>query len=145
MYQKRGNLYTTNPAGLKKYSPEKNHLYTLQITRGGLILPNVIVVRDLAPSTPLFQRFLQEWKGNSPREWWHIYEKNFKEELQTEEKLQALRIVYKMLLSGYDVVLVCFCKDHRYCHRRLVGEFFKPYGIKAIELNPVFNDQLTFF
>ena len=39
------------------------------------------------------------------------------------------------------MVLVCFCHDHRYCHRRLVGEFFAPYGVKSEELNPILIEQ----
>lgn len=137
-----GKLYTSNPAGIKLLEVDAE---IWQITRGKTTLPDMISVKELSPSNHLFQRFLQEWKGNPGDEWWSIYEKEFLQELTTDEKLHGLRKIYKKLYQGQNIVLVCFCKDHNFCHRRLVGEFFKPYGIEAIELNPINNDQLSFF
>lgn len=137
-----GMLYTSNPAGLKNLNIEAE---VWQITRGGLTLPNVILEKKLSPSSSLFQTFIQDWKGKPFNQWWPKYEKKFLIELETEEKIRGLRDVYKRLLLGKNVVLVCFCKDHRYCHRRLVGEFFKPYGVKAIELNPISQEQISLF
>ncbi|MFB9759610.1 DUF488 domain-containing protein [Ectobacillus funiculus] len=142
MNQPKGRLYTSNPAGLR-FLEEEAEIW--QITRGGVNLPNTVVVKELSPSPSLFQTFVQDWKGTPFDNWWHLYEKRFLGEMETDEKLRGLRDVYKRLLVGRNVVLVCFCKDHRYCHRRLVGEFFKPYGVEAIELNPVSQDQLSFF
>ncbi|MCU5340121.1 DUF488 domain-containing protein [Bacillus cereus] len=142
MNQPKGHLYTSNPAGLR-FLKEEAEIW--QITRGGINIPNTVLVRELSPSRPLFQTFIQDWKNKPFDEWWHLYEKRFLTEMKTDEKLHGLRHVYKKLLIGKNVVLVCFCKDHRYCHRRIVGEFFKPYGVEAIELNPVSQDQLSLF
>jgi uncharacterized protein YeaO (DUF488 family) len=137
-----GKLYTSNVTGLKKVDFEAE---ILLITRAGQEIPNVKVVRELSPSPDLFQTFLNQWKNKNPAEWWHLYEQRFQHELISNEKKRALREVYKKLLNGNDVVLVCFCADHRYCHRRLVGEFFKPYGVEAKEINPLDIEQLTLF
>lgn len=142
MRKPSGHLYTSNPYGLR-YLEEDAEIW--QITRGGVDIPGSILVRDLSPTRPLFNRFVQDWKNKPFEEWWHLYEKRFLEEMESEEKLKGLREVYKRLLVGRNVVLVCFCKDHRYCHRRLVGEFFEQYGVIAKELNPVPTDQLSIF
>ncbi|WP_047150829.1 DUF488 domain-containing protein [Aneurinibacillus tyrosinisolvens] len=137
-----GKLYTTNPAGLKNLKVEAE---LWQITRAGYDLPDTVIVKNLSPSPELFKRFIRSWKGKPPKEWWPEYENLFSKELETDEKIRSLRDVYKKLLQGKNVVLICFCADHRYCHRRLVGEFFLPYGVKAEELNPVLVEQITLF
>lgn len=137
-----GQLYTSNPAGLKNLNVDAE---IWQITRGGLALPNAQVKKNLSPSQELFQTFVHEWKGKPFQQWWPKYEERFSSELESSEKLRGLRDVYKNLLVGNNVVLVCFCKDHRYCHRRLVGEFFKPYNVNVVELNPITQEQLSLF
>lgn len=137
-----GKLYTSNPTGLK-YLKEDVELW--QIMRAGYDLPGAIRVEELSPSDQLFQTYLRAWRNKSPKEWWPLYEQRFQKEMQSEEKLKGLRSVYKRLLVGRNVVLICFCDDHRICHRRLIGEFFEPYGVTAIELNPVKTEQITLF
>lgn len=137
-----GKLYTSNPTGLK-YLTEKAEIW--QIMRAGPELPGSIRVKELSPSDQLFRTYIRAWRGKPANKWWPFYEEQFKNELKTEEKLQGLRSVYKRLLLGQSVVLICFCDDHRICHRRLVGEFFQQYGVKALELNPINSEQLTLF
>ena len=117
-----GKLYTSNPAGLK-YLKEEAELW--QIMRAGPELSNAIRVKELSPSDELFQLYMGMWKGKPADDWWHLYEKKFISEMETEEKLQGLRAIYKKLLLGHTIILICFCEDHRICHRRLVGDFLK--------------------
>lgn len=137
-----GKLYTSNPAGLKNLDREAE---LWQIMRAAHTLPNCTLVKSLSPSTQLFLKYSQEWKGLPYNEWWPKYEKYFKEELKTDGMVKSLRDVYKKLLRGKNIVLICFCNDHRYCHRRLVAEFFEPYGVRAVELNPIKVEQLSIF
>jgi Uncharacterized conserved protein len=137
-----GRLFTSNPAGLHKLTVPAD---VLLITRAGYPVPDTTQVRELSPSPSLFQSYLNTWRDKPPIEWWHKYEERFQIELLSNEKKKALRDVYRQLLNGQNVVLVCFCKDHRYCHRRLVGEFFEPFGVKAEELNPVKVEQISLF
>lgn len=138
-----GKLFTCNVQGLNKV---KMHANVLLITRAGFDVPNTIRVRALSPSPELFHKYVGEWKDKlSYNEWWPIYKKNFQSELKSEVCLHALREVYKMLLRGENVVLVCYCRDHRYCHRKLVADFFSKFGIESAELNPVHSEQTSFF
>ena len=137
-----GRLYTSNLPGLKKLNKPADRLL---ITRAGAEISNVEPVRALSPSPELFHRYLDEWKDRPDKSWWPEYERRFRRELESGEKRTALREVYKRLLRGQDVVLICFCKDHRYCHRRLVGEFYEEYGVQAEELNPVTVEQIDLF
>jgi len=138
-----GQLYTCNVSGLSKISMKADRLL---ITRAGFDVPNVEIIRDLSPSPELFQTYLTQWKDKvSPDIWWSDYENRFTHELQLESRIKALRDVYKRLIQGRNVILLCFCKDHRYCHRRLVGNFFNEFGAEAHELNPVVIEQMQFF
>lgn len=137
-----GQLFTSNPGGLK-YLTVDAELW--QITRAGVTIPNAVQVQQLSPSNELFQTFVRRWRGKQPTEWWNEYENRFTEELKSEEKIKGLREVYKRLLMGKNVVLICFCNDHRYCHRRLVAELFEPHGVKAAELNPIRVEQISLF
>lgn len=137
-----GKLYTSNPTGLK-YLKEEAEIW--QIMRAGPELAHAIRVKELSPSDQLFQSYVRTWRHKPSNEWWPLYEDRFMREMKTEEKLYGLRAIYKRLLMGKNVVLICFCDDHRICHRRLVGEFFKSYGVEAVELNPVKTEQLSLF
>ncbi|SFE35471.1 Uncharacterized conserved protein YeaO, DUF488 family [Paenibacillus algorifonticola] len=137
-----GKLYTSNLNGLKKINFEAKKL---MITRAEMAIEDVAMCQALAPSQELFQFSLDGRKEDADFAWWPKYEERFVAELQFDRKLEALRQVYRMLLEGSHVVLVCFCHDHRYCHRRLVGEFFEPYGVKAEELNPILIEQMKLF
>jgi uncharacterized protein YeaO (DUF488 family) len=139
----KGKLYTCNANGLHKIKFPADKLL---ITRAGFEIPEAEIVRDLSPSPDLFQTYLQQWKDCEANEvWWPKYEQRFLVELKGESRVKALREVYKKLVMGHNVVLICFCKDHRYCHRKLVGDFFTQFGVEATELNPVKVEQTTLF
>ena len=143
-----GFLFTSNVNGLRNLKVESE---IWQITRAGII-PNSTLVRGLAPSTELFEKYLTEWKKLPTKDWWQEYETRFLEELKSQEKLDCLREVYRRLKNGTNIVLVCFCKDYNYCHRKLVAEFFRQYDITSEELDiqkelvdPIIHEQLTIF
>ncbi|MDW7651223.1 MAG: DUF488 family protein [Bacillota bacterium] len=132
MKRPTGKLYTSNPSGLKHLNHEAE---IWQITRGRLLFDDALLVRGLAPSEELFNHFINNWKDLPPEQWWQEYERQFLLELKSDEKLSNLRTLYKTLQFGKNVILVCFCKDVLYCHRRLVGEFFMQHGVEAVELS----------
>lgn len=139
-----GKVYTCNAAALKNKVDFPADVFL--ITRAGFDVPGANIMRELSPSQDLFLTYLNEWKDKEDYEvWWPKYEKRFLAELKWEDRIKALREIYKHLVVGRDVVLVCFCKDHRYCHRRLVGDFFKQYGVEVQELNPVIHEQINLF
>lgn len=142
MKRPTGNLYTSNIGGLTNIDFEAE---LWQITRAGMLISKATLVRSLSPSPELFAMFAKKWRFQSPGLWWSVYEERFLQELQTAEKLNSLRLIYRKLLDGKNIVLICFCKDHNYCHRRLVGDFFMQYGIDVTELNPIKNEQITLF
>lgn len=132
MKKPTGRLFTSNPAGLKHLNEEAE---IWQITRGGTLIPGAILVRTLAPSPDLFNKYLYEWKDLALKEWWQKYQEQFLKELDSKEKTEILRTMYKKLLAGTNIVLLCLCKDYSYCHRKLVGEFFAKYNVEVTELN----------
>lgn len=140
MTQDAGTLYTTNLQGLRGLTIDGE---IWQITRTGIDLPGSVRVKALAPSDYLFDRFHGEWKGRNPENWWCEYKRIYNSELKTAEKLELLRVIYQKLTEGKNIILVCFCQDHNYCHRKLVGDVFLTYGLNVVELNPIKYEQLS--
>lgn len=142
MKRPTGKLYTSNPNSLRYLDGEAD---IWQITRRGILISGAIPVRTLAPSEELFRKYLTQWQKLPPDQWWPYYEEYFRGELESEEKLSGLRVLYKALLVGKSIVLLCFCKEAQYCHRRLVGEYFLKYDIEATELVSTDPKQLSIF
>ena len=89
-------------------------------------------VPELAPSQALFNRYREEWRGTSQK-YWPLYVDRFREELKTEEKLKALRRLWRLTAQGQTVLLLCYCPRPEHCHRSLVGEFLKAHGANVRE------------
>ena len=92
-------------------------------------------VPELAPSQALFNRYMDEWRGTSQK-YWPLYVDRFQEELKTEEKLKALRRLWRLTAQGKTVLLLCYCPRPEHCHRSLVGEFLKTHGANVQEYTP---------
>lgn len=121
-----------------------------QITRSSRNITGAIWMHALAPSPDLYKSFLYEWKDKPGEEWWPIYKELFEQELKAEDKLSALKRLQSLVKSGKVIALVCFCRDSRYSHRTLVGEYLKQHGIRVDEFikeKSMNNDveQLAFF
>jgi len=57
-----------------------------------------------------------------------MYVEAFEKELKAEEKLEALRELWKFSSQGLTVVLLCYCPKPEYCHRSLVENFLRSFG-----------------
>lgn len=114
------------------------------ITRAGPDVPGMTRYRELAPSSELFHRYLNQWKGQPADKWWPMYTAAFSKELETDEKLEALRLLYRKVRSGTVIGLVCYCSDGTCCHRRLVAEFLSRHGIETEEVAVPPSPQLRF-
>lgn len=65
---------------------------------------------------------------------WEDYEVYFAEEMKKDPMVTGLRELYKRLKNGEDIILVCYERDYTNCHRRLIGEFLRQFGIEYNEL-----------
>ena len=77
----------------------------------------------LSPSNELFQQYLH-WRAEG--EWTQEkfdkeYTPIFKQELQNPKVQTLLKNLIKKAETK-NILLVCFCKDERMCHRKLVFE-----------------------
>ncbi len=106
------------------------------ITRQGIESKELIWVPDLAPSERLFKRYLEEWKGRGIEKYWPIYVEFFERELKSKEKIDALRMLWRLSSSGVTVGLFCYCSDPQHCHRTLIGSFLKQHGAIVEEYVP---------
>ena len=75
------------------------------ITRAGPDVPGMTRYRELAPSTDLFQRYLDQWKGQPTEKWWSLYATVFRKELQSQEKLDTLRLLYRKVKNDGAVMM----------------------------------------
>jgi uncharacterized protein YeaO (DUF488 family) len=128
--EKVGYIVTTDVASLSKVDYDEAWL----ITRAGKDIPGTIRVKALSPEPALFSRYYHEWRTKDPYEWWPLYQQEFLKELETPEKIDAMRKLWTLVMNGKVVALVCFCKDSRYCHRTLVGDFLKEKGVDVFEM-----------
>jgi len=96
----------------------------------------------LAPSNDLLYAFK---KGNID---WETYYVRYKRDvIYNPACIDALNIIYNHLQIGEDIALICYCKDVRYCHRGILGEYFKEFGIEVIEIKDFAKeyDLMKFF
>lgn len=114
------------------------------ITRAGPDIPGMIRHRELAPSSELFHRYVNQWRGQAAEKWWPLYTAAFSKELQTDEKREALRLLYHKVKRGAVIGLVCYCSDGNCCHRRLVAKFLEEHGIETEEVVVPPSPQLCF-
>ena len=74
----------------------------------------------LGPSKELWKAYIKDKQIA-----WEEYERRFKDEIAKRKKAQE---IMKELANKYanseteHVTLLCYCKDERYCHRRVVKE-----------------------
>lgn len=127
-----GRLITVSLARCRQVSCDERW----QITRSYTPSDSLLWVPKLAPSPRLFNQFINRWKDQDPQMWWPLYKEQFVRELEQEEKKSALRRLWKKLKAGKSIALVCFCPDASICHRSLVAEFMRHYGIEAFEYEP---------
>lgn len=105
-----------------------------QITRSSNHIPGTVWMPDLAPSPQLFKKYLYEWKDRPCEEWWDMYREIFEQEIKSDyKKVSALKKAFNLVNLGKVIAMVCFCRDSRYCHRTLVGNFLKQKGIRVEE------------
>ncbi len=103
-----------------------------QIMRGGPEIEGAVRVRALAPGDVLFKQYHEQWKGTDPAMWWHLYEKQFIRELNQK----MFHKLVSLVKAGKTIVLFCFCKDARYCHRSILARILKEQGVKVEVYEP---------
>ena len=102
------------------------------ITRGGEGLPGYKRVPELAPSEELFNKYINHWKGKPGHIWWEKYKTQYLKQFQDPQFILKLGLLYeKVVNQNLNIVLSCFCKDEKYCHRSLVASFLAKKGLKV--------------
>lgn len=127
----KGRIITTAISSLKHVHCDE----IWQITRVNSEIKGTLWVPELAPSQALYSKHQHEWKETPPETWWPLYEERFNNELKSSEKLKALRKLWRLIADGKSVALACFCPNHKFCHRSLVGIFLEKQGIEVIEFD----------
>jgi uncharacterized protein YeaO (DUF488 family) len=112
-------LYTTYLSKLKKLSFNDNcNIYF--IARYKPASAKITHFPDVAPSPVL----LGSWKLGQIS--WEEFEKEYYKELSLNENQANVRLIAQNILDlGQDVCIVCYEKDIKHCHRRLLAEYIK--------------------
>ena len=83
----------------------------------------------LAPSQNLFKWYQANKKNEG---WFDKYRKVYLNELKNNKiALDMLTNMRKVLDSGKDICLLCFCKSYTNCHRGILGDLFKAKGYEV--------------
>ena len=132
---KEGTLYLSSIKSLDEYSNLKYKYFMAKYikdkTKRVLDKRGYEIFGNLAPSHDLVNTYLslrKEGKWNKDT-FDSMFRPRFEDEIKNCAELKrGLNYVYKMLKSGEDVALLCFCHDYSLCHRLIIGEKFKELG-----------------
>lgn len=124
--QSKGSVTICSLSKLKDVPKDNN--YCFMTTRGKRTIKGVRQSQELAPSSSLFKRYLNEWKGTSLDLWWPEYKEIYLRELDYSfiDKLTV------GLNEGKNITLICFCGPEVGCHRSILKEIFSNKGFEII-------------
>ena len=113
----------------------------------GISKYNVTLVPQLSPSATLFSDYYRWKKGDFTDEEkelitkentlnnkiWALYVPRFYNELATRKDLISnMKRLIQVLEGGENVLLICYCPDYNYCHRKILGIELAKRGFKVI-------------
>lgn len=135
------SFYELDDMDLSEY--EKKLHITLYINKGKRI--DFTHVPGLAPSESLFRKAIYGWQklkftkeekeklyGNKTGTWFDLYEEIFIKETNRRQFKIAYNRLKELLDIGVNIIAVCYCKNHRYCHRSILAEMLKKEGYNVI-------------
>lgn len=121
-------------------------------TMAGLQKYNFTLIPQLSPSAKLFSDYFRWKKGDFTQEeldeiqaagveedasieqkYWALYVPRFYEELATRQDLiKNMKRLLQRLDEGKNVLLMCYCYNLNYCHRKIIGIEVAKRGYKVI-------------
>jgi len=123
-----GEIITCSFKHSKSYDADEKWL----ITRGGEGLPGYKRVPELAPSEELFNKYLTRWEGKPPSTWWNKYKSEFVKQFKKPQLIIKLALLYeKVQNQNKNILLVCFCENVKFCHRKLIASYLAEKGLKV--------------
>ena len=126
---KKGKLYLASKYTYELIVPDDSVIINIarKPMRDSRVSEQII---ELAPSKELFSWYMD---NKESEDWFIEYKRRYKKEVQGNERaLARMRDIKKLLDSGKDVVLLCYCRDVYKCHRSIVGEAYEYVGIEVI-------------
>lgn len=84
-------------------------------------------VKQLAPSSELFNQSRQWKKQELWPNMWPEYERQFKELMAGSMKPYLDRLELR-LSQGKHIAFACFCSDYNICHRSLISQYLEQQG-----------------
>lgn len=113
---------------LSKYSRSVSDLNFMIVRNYKDPIANVQQFDRLAPSQELYSFAMNNKHKDG---FFELYHKVFKEELLSNEKQVGLAIIEDLYKQGYEINLLCYCKDSNECHRKDVYEALVTRGIEC--------------
>ena len=123
-----GKLITCSFKKSKSYNADEKWL----ITRGGEGLPGYKRVPELAPGEELFNKYINHWKAKPASTWWEKYKSEFMKQFKDPQFIMKSALLYeKVNNQNKNILLICFCENVEYCHRKLVASFLVEKDLKV--------------
>lgn len=116
-------IYTTYFAKLNKLPPT---IVPISICSKSPSYYNGLEYKKLAPKYD----FLVKYKKDGNKEY---YTKCFNEQILSSLNPYTIFMELKALAGDKKIALVCYERSSDFCHRHLVAEWFKQYGIECEE------------
>lgn len=114
-------LFTTYLGFLRNYnSPTKKFMYVMRNRGNNQVAPSKELLDQWLREKKLFKEF-GEWETRGIAACWPHYKRKYLKLLESEQAKAWMQKVAKEAQRG-DVVLVCYEKDSKHCHRRLLAQ-----------------------
>ena len=126
---RKGKLYTSNfskwdrSIGIKISIARKHLFWVYNIISDD----NYMWFKDLAPEDKL----LKEYKNGTITE--EEYTKIYKKQVFNKNNEQYNKLK-EILDSGQNVTIHCYCGKDKFCHRYILGNYFKKLGYEVEEI-----------
>jgi len=113
-------LFTTYLANLRYRGlhPTKKFIFVMVDRGNNEVAPTREMVSQMLRDKKLFG---EQWETRGHSACWPAYRKKYLKLLESEEAKAWMKKVAAESQTA-DIVLVCFEKDHKHCHRRLLAQ-----------------------
>lgn len=112
-----------------KYYSGADVKYFIVRSPGRVNVKGMVNRPDLSPSSKLFYWTRQHKHEKS---WFDEYAVQFRAEMRERDDLIAALTEVQEIAKTQTVLLVCFCADVNLCHRGLIADELKAWGVPVI-------------
>ena len=120
-------IYLASLSQSENFPPQTLKLLIARIPIKNLEKYNIKHVPEIAPSFGLLNDIKQHKIS------WKDYVKIFRKEMMQEKSQEIINKIENYYYNR-DIILICYCKNEKQCHRRIIGNYFLEIGFEVVSL-----------